>query len=398
MIIVALILTLVSLCSAASIGERIQERILDEKAITDTAIQKIIEEEIQNDIVVIPVVKIDVIKLDILKIMTCSIDSIPMQIISILSYSPQELALAVQKLTSVEIEILRGRIVSPEALKIIMAKIKKQDINKLAILVYDVSYQARKLRKIFKYAVANTNFKKYLRDGNLAMVQNCLQTLEVDSKVINTLIAGLGKEVPALTIEGFREYKLCRSQTYEGKSDETAYRVSDYDMIVKQNDLAIFNVTKWSNVIRAIGFVQKNKDKLSAVIIGWGTERDNNFDEIDTSKYSAIMKNHEYFFSTIKAIAPALPVGICVAYRDNTMRQWLKACPFKYDFLAVFNINKLGANFEKIQKRFRNHKLMIGGMNAFNDMSKKQEYEGTAYKNYIKQLKELGYYCSIWIK
>ena len=328
LIVILLLAIAIPAFAEAPIGERIDARILSEKAITDTAKVKIVEEEIQKDVIVVSVIVVSVIE----------------------------------------------------------------------IPITEVSDSSRKLRKAVQHNIANTNFKKYLREGNTAMAQNCLQALEVDNDVIKTLITGLGKEVPIVKINDFREYKMCRSQTYEGESDENAYVVSDYDMIVKVGDLAIFNITKWSDAIRVVEFMKKNKDKLSAVIIGWGNKGENNFYALDFSKYEGIMKNHEDFFSICKAIKPDLPVGICVAYKDNTMRQWLKACPFNYDFLAVFNINKLGANFEKIQDRFPNQKLMIGGMNAFDDLSLKQEYGGTAYVNYIKELTELGYCGSIWIK
>ena len=66
------------------------------------------------------------------------------------------------------------------------------------------------------------------------------------------------------------------------------------------------------------------------------------------------------------------------------MYDWLKACPFKFDFLGVFNVIKFGANFGKIQKRFPDQRIMITGMND----GKNQEYGGIAYKNYIEKLKK----------
>ena len=310
---------------------------------TDTSIgekkEKIIEEEIQNDVVKIPVVKIEVITIEMIR---------------------------------------------PEIIRTIIVGLDKIQIEELTIKIYDVSYQARRLRKEINYAIANDNFKKYLQEGNMAMVQNCLQTAGVDSQVIETLITGLGKEVPKLTVQGFGEYVW----------NENAYIVEDYDREVKQNDLVIFDITKQSNLLRAIEFVQKNKDKLDAVIIGWGNDSANNFDELDFSKYPAIMKNHEHFFSTCKAIAPTLPVGLCITYRENTMYQWLLACDFSYNFLAIFNITKMRANFKKIQERFPNQKLMIGGMNA----GENAEYGGTAYKNYIEKLKTLKFLGSIFHK
>jgi len=398
LVILVLILSAVNIVFGATLKQKklpIKNRIetrfaqeIDEATMSDTTIrekkQKIIREEIEKDIIVIPIVKIEVIKLDILKIATLPIELVPMQVISILSYSPQELALAIQKLTPVEIEVLRGRIVSPEVLKMVTAKIKGQEINKLAILVYDVSYQARRLRKEVNYAIANDNFKKYLREGNIEMVTNCLQTAGVDSEVIETLMAGLGREVPKLTIQGFGEYVW----------DENAYIVKDYNREVKQNDLAIFDITKRANLLKALEFVEKNKGKLDAVIIGWDNSGANNYDELDFSKYPEIMKNHEYFFSACKAVAPNLPVGLCITYRENTMYQWLNACNFSYNFLAVFNITKMGANFGKIQKRFPNQRIMVGGMNA----GENAEYGGTAYKNYIEKLKKLGFIGSIFYK
>jgi len=353
LVILILILPAVSIVFGATlkpkkihIKNRIATRIaqeIDDATMSDTATrekkQKIIEEEIQDDVVKIPIVKIPVITIEMIR---------------------------------------------PEIIRTIIVGLDKIEIEELTIKIYDVSYQARRLRKTINYAIANDNFKKYLQEGNMAMVQNCLQTAGVDSKVIETLIVGLGKEVPKLTIQGFGEYVW----------NENAYIVENYDREVKQNDLVIFDVTKWSNVIKALEFVEKNKDELDAVIIGWDNLGANNFDEIDFSKYPAIMKNHEYFFSTCKAIAPNLPIGLCITLRENTMYQWLAACPFKFDFLAVFNLTSIKFNQKKVLERFKGHKVMIGGQNA----GKNQVYSDEKYKNYIRELKKNGYVGNIWFK
>ena len=321
---------------------------IDEATMTDTAVkekkQKIIEEEIQKDIIRIPIVEIPIVKIPVITI----------------------------------------EIITPEIIRTIIVGLDKIQIEILAIKIYDVSYQARRFRKKINYITANANFKKYLREGNTAMVQNCLQNVGVDSKVIETLMVGLGQPVSKLKIVGFGEYVF----------NENAYIVEDYSREVQQNDLVIFDISRWSNVIKALEFVAKNKDKLDAVIIGWDSAGKNNLENKDVSTYPEIMENYEHFFSTCKAIAPKLPVGLCVTYTELTMYDWLKACPFKFDMLCVYNITKFGANFKKIQKRFPNQKLMIGGMNAGEDA----EYGGTAYKNYILRIKKLGYIGSIFHK
>ena len=124
------------------------------------------------------------------------------------------------------------------------------------------------------------------------------------------------------------------------------------------------------------------------------SEADKVIADENVSTYPEIMENYEHFFSTCKAIAPKLPVGLCVTLVEWTMYDWLKACPFKFDMLCVFNITKMGANFEKIQKRFPNQRIMVGGMNA----GENAKYGGTAYKNYIKKLKKLGFIGSIFFK
>ena len=325
------------------------DKMLKDKTETDTSIREkkgiIINEEIQNDVVKIPIAKIPITK----------------------------------------IPIITRDMITPKIIRTIIVGLDKTQIKELTIKIYDVSYQARRLRKTIKYAIANDDFKKYLQEGNMAMVQNCLQTAGVDSEVIETLIVGLGKEVPKLTIQGFGEYVW----------DENAYIVKDYGKEVKQNDLAIFDITRWSSVIKALEFVEKNKDKLDAVIIGWDSDNKNNLENKDISTYPGIMENYEHFFSTIKVIAPTLPVGLSIAYRENTMYQYLSACPFKFDFLSVYNLTKMGSNFEKLQKRFPNQRIMIGGMGAG---VSGQEYGGVAYKDYIKKLKKLGFIGSIFFK
>jgi len=176
--------------------------------------------------------------------------------------------------------------------------------------------------------------------------------------------------------------------------DENAYIVKTYQENVKQNDLVVFDVSKHSNIIKAIEFVGKHRDKLGAVIIGWDSGGMNNFDNKDLTTYPEIMKNYEYFFSTCKAIRPNLPIGVIVCMCP-THKAWLEVCPFQYNFIALWNVTKFTANFEKIKNLyFPSQELLICGMNA----GANQEFGGEEYQNYIKKIKQLGYVGSIWIK
>jgi len=120
----------------------------------------------------------------------------------------------------------------------------------------------------------------------------------------------------------------------------------------------------------------------------------NNLENRNVSTYPEIMENYEHFFSTCKAIAPKLPVGLCVTLVEMTMYDWLKACPFSYDMLCVFNLTSIKFNQKKVLERFKGHKIMISGQND----GKNQVYGDEKYKNYIQTLKENGFCGNIWFK
>ena len=368
---------------------------------TATVFSMTIEEEIQQSVVVIPVVeipvvKIEVIRLEILEIITCSVDNLPLQIISILSYSPQDLALAIQRLTPVELEVFTGRLISPDVLKVVIAKLKTEEINKLAILVYNVSYQARNLREVINNQIKADKFKKYLQAGNLSMCSNLLLKSGVDKKVVDVLIASIGK-IPKPVDMPFFECKMNKSQTYKGEANENAFIVGTYQEEVRHGDVVIFDVTSRSNLIKGVKFVEKNKDKIGAVIIGWDSAGRNNYDNMDITSYTEVMKWYSDFYSICKGIKPDLPVGVVVSM-TITWREWLDACEFKWDFVALWNVTKFTANFEKIKNTyFRDEQVLICGMNA-TGIPLKQRYDSDEYRNYIKELKRLGFCGSIYIK
>ena len=365
------------------IRERIQKRILEEigsdtviksivkdKIATDTDIQRrkqvIVEEEILSDVVEIPVVEIDTLKLAILKILNVPIDAITIQMIT------------------------------PDVIEALLVNLESTEIEELAILVYDVSSQARNLREEINISVGNVKFKKYLENKNWAMCSNLLLKSGVDKKVIDVLIASIGK-VPAPVDMPFFEGKMAYGQVYKGEADENAFVVGTYQEKVHQGDVVIFDVSSRSNIIKGIKFVEKNKNKIGAVIIGWDSRGMNNYSNLDISTYPEVMKMYYDFYSICKGIKPDLPVGVVVSM-SITWREWLDACEFKFDFVALWNVTKLTANFEKIKNTyFRDEQVLICGMNA-TDIDLTQRYDSDEYRNYIKEIKELGFCGSIWVK
>ena len=331
-----------------------------------TVFSMTIEEEIQQSVVEIPVVKIETLELAILKILNVPIDAITIQMIT------------------------------PDVIEALLVNLESTEIEELAILVYDVSSQARNLREEINISVGNVKFKKYLENKNWAMCQSMLIKSGVDKKVVDTLIASIGK-VPKPVDMPFFECKMNKSQTYKGEANENAFIVGTYQEEVRHGDVVIFDVTSRSNLIKGVKFVEKNKDKIGAVIIGWDSAGRNNYDNMDITSYTEVMKWYSDFYSICKGIKPDLPVGVVVSM-TITWREWLDACEFKWDFVALWNVTKFTANFEKIKNTyFRDEQVLICGMNA-TGIPLKQRYDSDEYRNYIKELKRLGFCGSIYIK
>ena len=334
-----------------SLKERIEIGTLMD--MNDTEIQQMIEEEIQKDVIVIPVVKVDVVKID---------------------------TLTIQMLT-------------PDVIETLLVNLESAEIEKLAILIYDLSAQAKNLREEIDTSIGSAKLKKYLKNKNWAMCSNVLQEAGVDKEVVDTLISSIGK-IPAPVVMPFFECKMAHTQTYKGEDDENAFIVGTYQEEVRQGDVVIFDVTSYSNLVRSIKFVELNKDKIGAIIVGWDSGGMNNYDNFNISTYPEVMEWYSDFYSVCKGIKSDLPIGVVVSM-TITWKEWIDACTFKWDFIALWNITKFTANFKKIKDTyFRNVPVMIVGMNA----GQSQKCDGDAYRNYIEELKELGYCGSIYIK
>jgi len=334
----------------------------------DTEIQQIVEEEIENSIV-----KIDVIVIPIVKIET--------------------LELAILKILNVSIEQLTIQMITPDVIETLLVNLESAEIEKLAILIYDLSAQAKNLREEIDTSIGSAKLKKYLKNKNWAMCSNVLQEAGVDKEVVDTLISSIGK-IPAPVVMPFFECKMAHTQTYKGEDDENAFIVGTYQEEVRQGDVVIFDVTSYSNLVRSIKFVELNKDKIGAIIVGWDSGGMNNYDNFNISTYPEVMEWYSDFYSVCKGIKSDLPIGVVVSM-TITWKEWIDACTFKWDFIALWNITKFTANFKKIKDTyFRNVPVMIVGMNA----GQSQKCDGDAYRNYIEELKELGYCGSIYIK
>jgi len=334
-----------------SLKERIEIGTLMD--MNDTEIQQIVEEEIQKDVVVIPVVVIPV----------------------------------------VEIPVITIDMITLETIKTMLVDMNTTQVEALMIKVYDVSAQARNLRESINSNIDSGKLKKYLKNKNWAMCSNVLQEAGVDKEVVDTLISSIGK-IPAPVVMPFFECKMAHTQTYKGEDDENAFIVGTYQEEVRQGDVVIFDVTSYSNLVRSIKFVELNKDKIGAIIVGWDSGGMNNYDNFNISTYPEVMEWYSDFYSVCKGIKSDLPIGVVVSM-TITWKEWIDACTFKWDFIALWNITKFTANFKKIKDTyFRNVPVMIVGMNA----GQSQKCDGDAYRNYIEELKELGYCGSIYIK
>ena len=334
-----------------SLKERIEIGIAMD--MNDTEIQQMVEEEIQKDVIVIPVVVIPV----------------------------------------VEIPVITIDMITLETIKTMLVDMNTTQVEALMIKVYDVSAQARNLRESINSNIDSGKLKKYLKNKNWAMCSNVLQEAGVDKEVVDTLISSIGK-IPAPVVMPFFECKMAHTQTYKGEDDENAFIVGTYQEEVRQGDVVIFDVTSYSNLVRSIKFVELNKDKIGAIIVGWDSGGMNNYDNFDISTYPEVMEWYSDFYSVCKGIKSDLPIGVVVSM-TITWKEWIDACTFKWDFIALWNITKFTANFKKIKDTyFRNVPVMIVGMNA----GQSQKCDGDAYRNYIEELKELGYCGSIYIK
>ena len=84
--------------------------------------------------------------------------------------------------------------------------------------------------------------------------------------------------------------------------------------------------------------IAENKNKILMVILPWGGQQVNNYDNKDVSTYPPVGKWGDRLFYAVKEVAPDMPVYLTVCWVDHTMKEWLDAFKAPYDGLALWNI------------------------------------------------------------
>lgn len=270
-----------------------------------------------------------------------------------------------------------------------------EEAGVIAIRVFDMTAGAREIAAEKIARTKTAEYRRELRRGNLPGALAALEAAGVERDVVALIRERWSRQRSPVEMRGFFiDAEMSRSQRYEGGPDETAYLVTRGDEKVKYGDILVFDATEWLNLPRAVNLVARNADRIGAVILGWDSEGRNNFDNMDSATYPALMREYADLHAAIKAIRPGLPVGLLVSVTAATQERWLAACPFEPDFLALWNVTRTGANFEKIRRLFPGRKLMIAGMNA-GVQAQPTEAERRAY---VDRLIRAGYVGSIWVR
>ena len=114
-------------------------------------------------------------------------------------------------------------------------------------------------------------------------------------------------------------------------------------------DFYVADVSSFLNILKVKQEVGKCR---KPVILGW--DNWNNFDIRDIEKYPIILQEYGLFYEEL----PDTPVGVMVVLCHETQNEWIKALPFKPDFLAIANVKET-ANWEKIKRlKFPNYDLV----------------------------------------
>lgn len=270
-----------------------------------------------------------------------------------------------------------------------------EDVGIVAVEAQDFAAGARVIRTEVAARLRTADYRRELRRGNLPGALAALEASGVDRDVVALIRDRWSRQQSPVEMRGFfLDAEMSRSQRYEGRPDETAYLVRRGDEQVKYGDVLVFDATEWLNLPRAVNLVARNADRIGAVILGWDSEGRNNFDNMDAATYPALMREYADLHAAIKAIRPELPVGLLVSVTAATQARWIAACPFEPDFLALWNVTRTGANFEKIRRLFPGRRLMIAGMNA-GVQAQPTEAERRAY---VDRLLKAGYVGSIWVR
>lgn len=339
-------------------------------------------------------------KADVLKIVSLPDDMTILHTLKILKISPKVLRLAIKDLSPTEIQSLKLKFYSPEVIRRLLTKIDTADIDKLIIFVYDVGYQAREMKAEFQMAINSAKLSKYLQDKNWVMVRSLLEEAKVEESIIDQLMSKIGIDTPEVEMP-FIERIL----------GESALVIETFEEEIGYGDIVIFDISDSTNRIKALKFVDKNKDKIGAIIVGWDNEGMNNLDNLDISTYPELAKADEEFFTLAKGIKPDLPVGrvICIT---STWKEYMEASIYEWNFIAIWNLYNTYANFERVKGWFPNQDILIAGMHArrgrgkneslglyqkYLENWKKAKFGDENYQNYIQEIKDLGYVGSIWI-
>jgi hypothetical protein len=103
--------------------------------------------------------------------------------------------------------------------------------------------------------------------------------------------------------------------------------------------------------------IAENKNKILMVILPWGGQQVNNYDNKNVATYAEVGEWGDRLFYLIKEVAPNIPVGLTVCWVDSTMKQWMAAFKAPYDFYALWNIDNtykapLKTIYDRFQQRF----------------------------------------------
>jgi hypothetical protein len=235
-----------------------------------------------------------------------------------------------------------------EEVSIEVADFAKKIEPKLAILIYDVGYQARKLNKMVDQAISSEKIKEVLR------------------------------LIPS------KQYPIVEFPFIETTNDDS--------------EIYWVDVSRWTNIVKMKEEIADKKIKI--VVLGVGNQQESSYNNFDLAQtgvqnkdFPLFGKEFEIVYQAFKEIRPDVPVGF-IAVLHPTLQVWMDSFTVRPDFWALFNVSAYGANWTKVKSRWFADRPVIVNLNFHNSAGNQPMDD--SYKNCVEELKKLGYKGSIY--
>jgi hypothetical protein len=277
---------------------------------------------------------------------------------------PIKLVYMVSKLSAQEL-----RTISPEKLKVMITRPSQTELLILkpeTIAIVITQLQERDLDEVLKKIAPSGYWYK-----EQAVFYDAWKKKDVT--VIAKLVKEARVEQPEFftawgNYQNFADINFNRSEPFRYRQVLITEIEYNWQEKFKPNDRIILTIDfgLGSREIQALQeMIKENRDKIKLVILPWGGQQVNNYDNKNISTYKEVGEWGDRLFYTVKEVAPEIPVYLTVCWVDNTMKEWMAAFKAPYDGIALWNItNTYKAPLQKIYDRLKgyNKNIILSGI------------------------------------